>query len=124
MVEFNTRHARQRLSIHIPKLRQAAFIRSETFEQLQEFIESIKIQSTPASDRWVYKLKDMGGRGLRLYDELCEMLEWRAKTPDGRIMVLASYNAKYREAQQFYDKYDKSDKSGKSDKSDKSGKSK
>jgi hypothetical protein len=102
--EFNTKRAREKLAIYIPKRRQAAFISSETFEQLREFIESIKTRSIPPIDRWINELRTMNGKGPQLYDELCEMLEWRSRDPDVKHMISASYDAKYKEAQRFYDK--------------------
>lgn len=107
--QFNTERARSLIAAnYLPGRKQSAFIRCQAFDKLCEHIKLVKTKSVPTSDRWVYELKDMGEKGLRLYDELCEMLEWRSRDPDVKRMISAQYDSKYNEARSFYDKFDKS----------------
>lgn len=110
--QFNSKEKRTEMSINLANKRRGAFIRSETIEDLLKILEIIKLISVPPEDRWVNSLKTMGVRGIQLYEELCDLLDyctiaryphWNGYIDSERIdSANALYRAKYGEAQRFY----------------------
>jgi len=110
--QFNSKENRKKLSVNLANKRRGAFIRADTIEDLLKILETIKLLSVSPEDRWVNSLKTMGVRGIQLYEELCDLLDyctiaryphWNGYINSERIdSANALYRAKYGEAQRFY----------------------
>ena len=114
---FTSRQVRESISyrIRLSNKTRSVFVNSASIVELASSLESRKTRGTSFEDRWISELQSMGQEGINLYEELCDLIDYRKVVAyphwisgyiDGERITMAEtlYNRKYSEAQRFYDR--------------------
>lgn len=114
---FSSEKERERIyyRLNLPTKLKNAFVKSKTVSELFKKLNMRRQLKIPVEDRWVNELQSMGEKGILLYEQLCDLLDYIeiAKYPhyisgfidsDRINSAEARYWQKYSEAQSFYAK--------------------